>query len=126
MLFCQEDPSKIQQGRKSGKWLKVEIIAVNGPMSVVSAVCRRGFTRQAKGQWETEENGCAAILALAMEAREPCCDLARSGSHPHVDNTSSELASHPSVPLLGWCRCHLHDGISRPASTNTYSESFTD
>ena len=32
----QEDPSKIQQGRKSGKRLKVEIIAVKGPMVVVS------------------------------------------------------------------------------------------
>ena len=32
----QEDPSKIQRGRKSGKWLKVEIIAVKGPMAVVS------------------------------------------------------------------------------------------
>ena len=30
-VFLQDDPSKIQQGRKSGKWLKVEIIAVNGP-----------------------------------------------------------------------------------------------
>ena len=28
--------SKIQQGRKSGKWLKVEIIAVNGRMAVVN------------------------------------------------------------------------------------------
>ena len=70
------------------------------------------------------ENGCAAILALAMEAREPCCDLARSGSHPHVDNTSPELASHPSVPYVRWCRYHLHDGISRLASTNTCSQSL--
>ena len=31
-MFCwREDPSKIQQGRQSGKWLKVEIIAVKGP-----------------------------------------------------------------------------------------------
>ena len=30
-VFCwQEDPNKIQQGRKSGKWLKVEILAVKG------------------------------------------------------------------------------------------------
>ena len=36
MFYWQEDPSKIQQGRKSGKWLKVEIIAVNGPMVVIS------------------------------------------------------------------------------------------
>ena len=32
----QEDPSKIKQGRKSGKGLKVEIIAVMGPMAAVS------------------------------------------------------------------------------------------
>ena len=31
MFYWQEDPSKIQQGRKSGTWLKVEIIAVKGP-----------------------------------------------------------------------------------------------
>ena len=30
VFFWQEHPSKIQQGRKSGKWLKVEIIAVKG------------------------------------------------------------------------------------------------
>ena len=37
MFYWQEDPSKIQQGRKSGKWLKVEIIAVKGPMAVISS-----------------------------------------------------------------------------------------
>ena len=31
MFYWQEDPSKLQQGRKTGKWLKVEIIAVKGP-----------------------------------------------------------------------------------------------
>ena len=31
VFYLQEDPGKIQQGRKSGKWLKVEIIAVKGP-----------------------------------------------------------------------------------------------
>ena len=36
VFYWQEDPSKIQQGRKSGKWLKVEIIAVKGPMEVIS------------------------------------------------------------------------------------------
>ena len=34
--YWQEDPSKIQQGRKSGKRLKVEIIAVKGSMVVIS------------------------------------------------------------------------------------------
>ena len=31
VFYWQEDPNKIQQGRKSGKWLKVEIIAVKNP-----------------------------------------------------------------------------------------------
>ena len=35
-FYWQEDPSKIQQGRKSGKWLKVEIIAVKGSMVVIN------------------------------------------------------------------------------------------
>ena len=36
MFYWREDPSKIQQGRKSGKWLRVEIIAVKGPMVVIN------------------------------------------------------------------------------------------
>ena len=36
VFYWQEDPSKIQQGRKCGKWLKVEIIAVKGPVAVIS------------------------------------------------------------------------------------------
>ena len=36
MFHWQEDPSKIQQGRKSGKWLKVELIAIRGPMAVIN------------------------------------------------------------------------------------------
>ena len=36
-VFCwQEDPSKIQQGRKSGKWLKVEIIAIKGGLEGIN------------------------------------------------------------------------------------------
>ena len=36
VFYWQEDPSKIQQGLKSGNWLKVEIIAVKGHMVVIS------------------------------------------------------------------------------------------
>ena len=36
VFYWREDPSKIQQGRKSGKWLKVDIIAVKGPMAVAN------------------------------------------------------------------------------------------
>ena len=37
VFYWQEDPNKIQQGRKSGKWLQVEITAVKGPKIVISA-----------------------------------------------------------------------------------------
>ena len=36
VFHWQEDQKKIQQGRKSGKWSKVEIVAVKGPMFVIS------------------------------------------------------------------------------------------
>ena len=36
VFHWQDDPSKIQQGRKYGKWLKVEIIAVKGSMFVIN------------------------------------------------------------------------------------------
>ena len=35
VFYWQKDPSKIYQGRKSGKWLKEEIIAVKGHMAVI-------------------------------------------------------------------------------------------
>ena len=37
MFYWQKDPSKIQQGRKSGKLLKVTIIAVKAPPMVVTS-----------------------------------------------------------------------------------------
>ena len=36
MFYWREDPSKIQQGRKSGQWLKVEILDVKGTMAVIN------------------------------------------------------------------------------------------
>ena len=36
VFHWQEDPSKIQQGRKSGKWLKVEIISIKGTMALIN------------------------------------------------------------------------------------------
>ena len=35
-FYWQEESSKIQQERKSGKWLLVEILAVKGPMAAIS------------------------------------------------------------------------------------------
>ena len=31
VFYWQDDPSKIQQGRTSGKWLKVDIFAIKAP-----------------------------------------------------------------------------------------------
>ena len=36
VFYWQEDPSKLQQGRTSGKWLMVKIIAVNVSMADIS------------------------------------------------------------------------------------------
>ena len=36
VFLWQEDLKKIQQGRKSGRWSKVEILAFKGPMVVIS------------------------------------------------------------------------------------------
>ena len=36
VFYWREDTSKIQQGRESGKWLKVEIIAVKSVVVVVN------------------------------------------------------------------------------------------
>ena len=36
VFYWQEDPNKIQQGRKSGRRLKVEILVVEGFMAVIS------------------------------------------------------------------------------------------
>ena len=36
VFYWLGDPSKIQQEWKCGKWLKVEIIAIKGPMAVIS------------------------------------------------------------------------------------------
>ena len=36
VFYWQEDLSKIQEGRRAGKWLRVEIIAVKGSMAVTS------------------------------------------------------------------------------------------
>ena len=35
VFYWQEDPSEIQQGGKSSKWLKVAIIAIKGPVAVI-------------------------------------------------------------------------------------------
>ena len=80
----QEDPSKIQQGRKSGKWLKVEIIAVKGTMAVIStgaSICHVsvnkiektfGHTVDLEESPESRERTGAPVLWLSNgEVRRP-------------------------------------------------------
>ena len=76
VFYWQQDPSNIQQGGKSGKWLKVEIIAVKGPMGVVNTSAtifqanmsklRRplgtcGFGRTSRLAWASRST-CAVVL----------------------------------------------------------------
>ena len=67
VFYCQEDPSKIQQGRQSGKWLKVEIIAVKGSMAVVNtgATIISGNRKQAE-----ETSGHFVDLEELPDSRE--------------------------------------------------------
>ena len=68
VFYWQEDPSKIQQGRPSGKWLKVEVIAVKGRMAVIStgATIFSGKRKQAKETFgHRRSNRClGAVLFL--------------------------------------------------------------
>ena len=54
VFYWQVDPSKIQQGRKSGKWSKVTIIAVKGHMVIISTGASNfaGTCKQAKKTFE--------------------------------------------------------------------------
>ena len=56
VFYLQEDPSKIQQGRLSGRWLKVEILAVKGSMVVISTVSSM-VSRKCKQIKETLRDG---------------------------------------------------------------------
>ena len=85
-VFCwQDDTSKIQQGRKSGKW-KVENSAVKGPMAVISTgatICQVNVRklRRPLGHWiwtnipirvSEQELLCCGFLAKVKQMFANC------------------------------------------------------
>ena len=80
VFHWQEDPSKIQQGRNLGKWLKVGIIAVKGSMAVVNtgATIRQANTSKPRRPLDTvdkeelpdsREREGAPVLWLSCEGQ---------------------------------------------------------
>ena len=60
VFHWQEDPSKIQQGRKSGRWLKVEILDVKIHVVITSTVAstlqvNASKLRRPLDMWDLEE-----------------------------------------------------------------------
>ena len=76
VFYWQDDPSKIQQGRKSEKWLKVEIIAVEDPMVVIntgtshfSGKCQQatetvGHSGSGRTSWFVWANRSTCVMAF--------------------------------------------------------------
>ena len=64
VFYWQDDPSKTQQGRKSGKWLQVEIIAVKCPMVVVNigASIFRVNANKLRRLWTLGSHLCCGFL----------------------------------------------------------------
>ena len=85
-VYCQEDPSKIQQGRESGKWLNVKIIAVQGTMVVIntgtsifqvnaSKPRRQLDTADLEEPTDSCERTGAPVLRLSCEGEIDVCEL---------------------------------------------------
>ena len=72
VLSWQEDPSKIQQGGKSGKWLKVEIIAVKAPMAVFEDLEELLDSRERTG---------VPVPWLSFEGQMDVCELFSDNSY---------------------------------------------
>ena len=92
VFYWQEDHSKIQQGLKSGKWLNVEIIAVKGPMAVISTGASTFQVNTSKlrrllvhcGQEEppdSRERSGAPALSLSCEGQTDVWELFSENSH---------------------------------------------
>ena len=95
MFHWPEDASKIQQGRKSGKWLKVESIAVKGPMTDtstgatifqanVSKLRRPLGTVDLEELRDSRERTGAPVLWLSCEDQMDVWELFSGNSHLSV------------------------------------------
>ena len=79
VFYWQADLNKIKQGRKSGRWLKVEIIAVQGPHGCFQYRCYHisGKHKQAE---ETVDTGIWKIFRDSRDrARAPVLWLSCEG-----------------------------------------------
>ena len=82
VFYWQEDPSKIQQGRKSGRWLKVEILAVKGPMVVISiGALDTEKTWTLEELPDSRERTGAPVLWLSCEGQIDVWELSSDISH---------------------------------------------
>ena len=90
--YWQEDLSKIQQGRKSGTWLKVDIIAIKGPMAVISTgstifqanpskLRRPVDTVDLEELPDSRERAGAPVLWLSCEGQIDCGELFSDNSY---------------------------------------------
>ena len=83
VFYWQEDPSKIQQGRKSCKWLKVELVAIKVPManigtgSAISQANRSKLRRplHTVDLEKTRERTRAPVLRLSCEGQADVWDM---------------------------------------------------
>ena len=84
VYYWQDDPSKIKQGKKSGRWMKVRIIAVNGSMATIN-------------------NGTAVMQVNSTKLRRPLeeIDLESADSRERANFTSYwQCHSHGPLDVL--------------------------
>ena len=92
MFNWQEDPSKIQQGRKSGNWLRVEITSVKDTMAVVntgatmfqanvSKLRRPLDTADLEELPDSRERAGATVLWLSCEGQIDVWEMFTDNSH---------------------------------------------
>ena len=110
MFYWQEDPSKIQQGRKSGRWLKEEILAVNGPMVVCSTGASISKCMQTKKTFghsgleelpDSRERAGAPVLWLSKKSQTDVWEMFSDNSLP-VDLTTKNSESFSPQLLQGF------------------------
>ena len=86
MFYWQEDLSKIQQRRKSGEWLKVEIVAIKGFGSTIfqaniSNLRRPLDTVDLEELPDSRERTGAPVLWLSCEGQEDVREMFSDNSY---------------------------------------------
>ena len=95
VFYWQDDPNKIQQGWKSGKWLKVEILAVKGPIGCYQFWCVH-FSNKCRLTKKTSGHcgfGTSSRLAWANKSTCAAAFLCERG-----------ICGHRAMLILTWDR----------------------